>query len=53
MGLDHSLVGVPGEPLTVSMWLTDDGETALFRTTREDGTVVIDRGLAQVRQGER
>ncbi|GAB3562266.1 3-hydroxyacyl-thioester dehydratase HtdY [Amycolatopsis endophytica] len=37
----------PGEPLTVSMWC--DGDTALFRTTKEDGTVVIDRGTATVR----
>jgi acyl dehydratase len=35
---------LPGEPLTVSIWLTGDGETALFQTTRTDGTVVIDRG---------
>jgi acyl dehydratase len=46
---------LPGEPLTVSMWLdgaSADGEsaTALFQTTREDGTVVIDRGLVQVRE---
>jgi hypothetical protein len=34
----------------VSIWLQDDDETALFQTTREDGTVVIDRGRAQVRQ---
>jgi acyl dehydratase len=44
---------LPGEPLTVSMWLTGDGGTALFKTTREDGTVVIDRGRARVRQGQR
>jgi len=44
---------LPGEPLTVSIWLDGDGSTALFQTTREDGTVVIDRGRAQVRQGER
>ena len=37
----------PGESLTVSMW--DDGGTALFRTTKEDGTVVIDRGRATFR----
>src|SRR5580693_9935167 len=41
---------LPGEPLTVSIWLQGDDETALFQTTREDGTVVIDRGRAQVRQ---
>ena len=49
---------LPGEPLTVSMWLAGAGadgesETALFQTTREDGTVVIDRGRVQVRQGDR
>jgi acyl dehydratase len=49
---------LPGEPLTVSMWLAGasadgEGETALFQTTREDGTVVIDRGRVQVRQGDR
>ena len=44
---------LPGEPLTVSMWLDGNGETALFQTTREDGTVVIDRGRVQVRQGDR
>ena len=43
---------LPGEPLTVSIWLTGasaDGnsETALFQTTRTDGTVVIDRGRMQ------
>ncbi|MBC6457396.1 MaoC/PaaZ C-terminal domain-containing protein [Actinomadura sp. HBU206391] len=35
---------VPGESLTVSIWA--DGDAALFRTTKEDGTVVIDRGRA-------
>jgi acyl dehydratase len=44
---------LPGEPLTVSMWLAGDGTTALFQTTREDGTVVIDRGLVQVREEAR
>jgi acyl dehydratase len=44
---------LPGEPLTVSMWLAGDGATALFQTTREDGTVVIDRGLVQVREEAR
>jgi acyl dehydratase len=38
---------VPGESLTVSMWA--DGKTAVFRTTKEDGTVVIDRGRATFR----
>jgi acyl dehydratase len=46
---------LPGEPLTVSVWLGDsnsdsdtdsDGrdETAMFQTTGPDGSVVIDRG---------
>jgi acyl dehydratase len=35
---------LPGEPLTVSVWRQDDRETALFQTTKTDGTVVIDRG---------
>jgi acyl dehydratase len=38
---------LPGESLTVSIWA--DGDTALFRTTKEDGTVVIDRGRATLR----
>ena len=38
---------VPGESLTVSMW-AEDG-TAVLRTTKEDGTVVIDRGRATFR----
>jgi acyl dehydratase len=37
----------PGEALTVSIWL--DGNTAAFRTTKADGTVVIDMGTATVR----
>ena len=40
---------LPGEPLTVSMWRADDGQSALFQTTRADGTVVIDRGRMQFR----
>src|ERR1700751_696740 len=45
---------LPGEPLTVSIWLTGasaggNSETALFQTTRTDGTVVIDRGRMQFR----
>jgi acyl dehydratase len=38
---------LPGESLTVSIWA--DGGTALFRTTKDDGTVVIDRGRATFR----
>ncbi|MGH3251610.1 MAG: MaoC/PaaZ C-terminal domain-containing protein [Trebonia sp.] len=40
---------LPGEPLTVSIWLAGDGETALFQTARTDGTVVIDRGRVHFR----
>ena len=32
----------PGDRLTVSMWA--DGNSALFRTTNQDGAVVIDQG---------
>jgi acyl dehydratase len=38
---------VPGEALTVAMWA--EGTTAVFRATKEDGTVVIDRGRATFR----
>jgi acyl dehydratase len=38
---------VPGETLVVSIWLDDGG--AMFQTARQDGTVVIDRGLMRVR----
>ena len=41
---------LPGEELTVSVWLPDSGGTALFQTARPDGTVVIDRGRLQVRE---
>ncbi len=37
----------PGDALTVSMWV--DGEQVWFRTTKDDGTVVIDRGEARIR----
>jgi acyl dehydratase len=37
----------PGDSLTVSIW--QDGDTAVFRTTKDDGTVVIDRGSVTVR----
>jgi acyl dehydratase len=40
---------LPGEPLTVSVWLAGDGDSALFQTERADGTVVIDRGRVRVR----
>jgi len=39
----------PGEALTVSVWQPDGSDTALFQTTKDDGTVVIDRGRMQVR----
>ena len=39
----------PGEALTVSVWQQDGSDTALFQTTKDDGTVVIDRGRMQVR----
>ena len=34
----------PGQALTVSMWVEDAAGRAAFRTTADDGTVVIDRG---------
>lgn len=40
---------LPGDTLTVSMWLDDDGGAATFRTARQDGTVVIDHGRLTVR----
>jgi acyl dehydratase len=45
---------LPGEPLTVSIWLAEAGadgesESAQFQTTRTDGTVVIDRGRMRFR----
>lgn len=36
---------LPGEALRVAIWRVDDTTTA-FQTRKEDGTVVIDRGLA-------
>jgi acyl dehydratase len=33
---------IPGDVLTISMWV--DGNTALFRTTNQNGDVVIDQG---------
>jgi acyl dehydratase len=40
---------LPGESLTVSIWRQAGRDTALFQTTKADGTVVIDRGRIQVR----
>jgi acyl dehydratase len=34
---------LPGDALTVNMWRTGDGE-AVFTTSKQDGTVVIDQG---------
>jgi acyl dehydratase len=34
----------PGQNLTVSVWRDADGNGASFRTTIDDGTIVIDRG---------
>src|ERR1700746_1808072 len=39
----------PGEALTISIWRQDGSDTALFQTTKDDGTVVIDRGRMRVR----
>jgi acyl dehydratase len=39
---------LPGESLVVSIWTGDDG-IALFQTAKEDGTVVIDRGIVAYR----
>ena len=36
---------LPGETLLVAIWRVDDTTTA-FQTRKEDGTVVLDRGLA-------
>jgi len=45
---------LPGETLTVSVWRNPAGSdgsagAALFQTTKQDGTVVIDRGRATIR----
>ena len=39
---------LPGETLVVSIWASETG-TAQFQTAKEDGTVVIDRGVVQFR----
>lgn len=46
---------LPGDSLTISMWLADGDEagasgTAQFQTATQDGTVVIDRGLMRFRR---
>ena len=38
---------LPGQSPTVLMWRQRGSDTVLFQTTREDGVVVIDRGLFQ------
>ncbi len=35
---------IPGDTLTISIWVVDDGK-ALFRTTNQNGDVVIDQGV--------
>jgi acyl dehydratase len=35
---------LPGDSLVISIWVDPAGDSALFRTALEDGTVVIDRG---------
>jgi acyl dehydratase len=40
---------LPGDSLTVSMWVDDDGAGASFRTATQDGTVVIDGGRLTLR----
>ncbi len=42
---------LPGESLVVSIWA--DGDSAVFQTAKEDGTVVIDRGRMRVREPAR
>jgi acyl dehydratase len=37
---------MPGDELTVSMWV--DGKEAVFQTTTQDGSVVIDKGRCVV-----
>jgi acyl dehydratase len=39
---------LPGDTLVVSIW-QEDGDSALFQTATEDGTVVIDRGRMRLR----
>jgi acyl dehydratase len=35
---------IPGDELTISIWVVDDGK-ALFRTTNQNGEAVIDQGV--------
>src|SRR6516165_5802251 len=41
---------LPGDTLVVSIW-REDGDSALFQTAAEDGTVVIDHGRMRLRGG--
>src|ERR1700722_8849648 len=41
---------LPGEPLTISIWREEGGDTAFFQTARTDGEVVIDRGRVHIRK---
>ena len=38
----------PGESLTILIWPGHDGDTALFQTVKDDGTIAIDRGRARL-----
>jgi acyl dehydratase len=41
---------LPGDTLTVSMWISGEADgRALFQTATQDGTVVIDRGVLRFR----
>jgi acyl dehydratase len=40
---------LPGDDLTVSMWVDDDGAGATFRTSTGDGNTVIDGGRLTIR----
>jgi len=40
---------MPGDTLTVSMWLDDGGAAATFRTATQDGTIVLDGGRLTLR----
>ncbi|MFJ9173795.1 MaoC/PaaZ C-terminal domain-containing protein [Streptomyces sp. NPDC102360] len=41
---------MPGETLTVSIWSEDDSH--YFRTTDSEGNVLLDRGMATLREGD-
>ncbi|MFJ8996190.1 MaoC/PaaZ C-terminal domain-containing protein [Streptomyces sp. NPDC102279] len=41
---------MPGETLTVSIW--SEGDTHYFRTTDSEGNVLLDRGMATLREGD-